>query len=169
MPDLEAKHELGGALFAILSGIAALCLTARLFTPDRSKATSVPKAEYAIAEIKDLSSRLEEAEATVAEESRHRTDLADELGKSRAEAEQWQDRLVALQKAQAETLQDVLVTSQNRQARLQTRLTNTTDGRDRQRAEFTAEEKYLNGRITALEQKLQVLGRERNELARKAR
>lgn len=39
MADLDTKHELGGALFAILSRIAALCLTAWQFHPDGSKAT----------------------------------------------------------------------------------------------------------------------------------
>ena len=87
MSGFQIRNEVGATVFAILSGVSALFLTAWAFSPGGCagpKDTPITPVPVAAADTSELEGALADAKANLAAESERRVELAGELRASKA-------------------------------------------------------------------------------------
>ena len=157
MADFRIKDEVGASVFAILSGLSLLFLTAWIFGSGGCARTHHPK----ISSVPDQTERYSTLEANLAEESKRRAELASELNSAKnrnvklaAEVSRLRERI------DNSDVAGLKLEISNLKARLEEE--NTRE--DSLRARLVSIRKEKEGRIRDLEQKLNALGAEKNAL-----
>lgn len=158
MADFRISNEVGASVFAVLSGLTALFLTAWIFGAGGCSSPPNPQISSDSAELTKLKAALAEKSDRLAEANAKLKDSQEVTkalsAKASALQAKWKDADVDGLKIDIKNLEAKLKESANRQ--------------DAMKARFSVGTTELKGRISSLEQKLNTLGEEKIALVAKA-